>query len=62
MTICLYLNGARHERVVNVELGVRWAGCKGVCVVSRVRVWVSVDSEARPRFSQWLGGMINKAG
>ena len=45
-TLCLYLNGARDERVVHVELGVSWGrlqGCmccqSGACVCV-VRVYV----------------------
>ena len=36
--ICLYLNGARDERVVMFSWMLGGAGCRGVCVVVRVRV------------------------
>ena len=32
------------------------ASCKSVRVVSRVRVWASIEPKAKPRLGQWLGG------
>jgi len=29
--------------------------CKSVCVVSRVRVWASIEPKAKSRLGQWLG-------